>query len=79
MYAFLWTPNIINNIGLEKGKIFQKCILLFYTVVLQVADKALECRKFGNFRKNFIFENSIKRHTCTCETKNSQLVHELPT
>ena len=51
-------------IDLEMRKIFQKCILLFYNVVLKVADKALEYCKLGSFHKNFIFENSIKRHIC---------------
>ena len=49
-------------ICLEIRKIFQKCILLFYNVVLKVADKALEYCKLGNFRNNFIFQNSIKAY-----------------
>ena len=32
--------------------------------------------KSGNFRKNFIFANSVKRHTC--DIKNSRLRHDLP-
>ena len=32
--------------------------------------------KFGNFRENFIFVNSIKRHIC--DIKNSRLGHDLP-
>ena len=32
--------------------------------------------KFGNFRKNFIFANSVKRYICN---ENSVLVHDLPT
>ena len=32
--------------------------------------------KFGNFRENFIFANSVKRHICG--VKNSRLGHELP-
>ena len=32
--------------------------------------------KFGNFRENFIFANSIKRHIC--DFNNSQLGHKLP-
>ena len=31
--------------------------------------------KFGNFRENFIFANSVKRHIC--EIKNSRLGHDL--
>ena len=33
--------------------------------------------KFGNFRENFIFANSVKRHIC--DVKKSQLGHDLPT
>ena len=33
--------------------------------------------KFGNFRENFIFANSVKRHIC--QVKKSQLWHNLPT
>ena len=32
--------------------------------------------KFGNFRENFIFANSVKRHIC--DVKNSQLEYGLP-
>ena len=32
--------------------------------------------KFGNFRKNYIFANSVKRHIW--EVKNSRPVHDLP-
>ena len=32
--------------------------------------------KFGNFRVNFIFANSIKRHIC--DVQNSRLMHDLP-
>ena len=32
--------------------------------------------KFGNFRDNFIFVNSVKRHIC--DVKKSRLGHELP-
>ena len=31
--------------------------------------------KSGNFRDNFIFENSVKRHIC--DAKNLQLGHDL--
>ena len=31
--------------------------------------------KFGNFRENFIFANSVKRHIC--DAKNSRLGHDL--
>ena len=31
--------------------------------------------KFGNFRENFIFANSVKRHIC--DVKNSRLSHDL--
>ena len=34
-------------------------------------------RKFRNFRENFIFANSVKRHIC--QVKNSRLWHALPT
>ena len=30
--------------------------------------------KFGNFRENFIFANSVKRHICVVE--NSRLGHD---
>ena len=46
-------------------------------------DKIVTCRqwneycKFGNFRENFIFANSVKRHNC--DVKNSRLGHDLPT
>ena len=32
--------------------------------------------KFGNFRKNLIFANSIKRHIC--DVKTSRLGHDIP-
>ena len=32
--------------------------------------------KFGNFRENFIFANSVKRHICN--NKSSRLGHDLP-
>ena len=32
--------------------------------------------KFGNFRENYIFANSVKRHICDVQT--SQLRHDLP-
>ena len=32
--------------------------------------------KFGNFRKNYIFANNVKRHIC--DVLNSQLRHDLP-
>ena len=32
--------------------------------------------EFGNFRENFIFANSVKRHICDVE--NSRLGHDLP-
>ena len=32
--------------------------------------------KIGNFRENFIFMNSVKRHSWGI--KNSRLVHDLP-
>ena len=32
--------------------------------------------KSGTFRENFIFTNSVKRHTC--DVKNSRLGHDLP-
>ena len=31
--------------------------------------------KSGNFRENYIFANSVKRHTC--DAKNSRLGHDL--
>ena len=31
--------------------------------------------KFGNFRENFIFGNSIKRHIC--DVRNSRLGHDI--
>ena len=34
------------------------------------------CCKYGNFRENFIFANSFKRHIC--DVKNSRLGHDLP-
>ena len=37
--------------------------------------KRVNC-KSGNFRKNFIFANSVKRQSCGA--KNSRLVHDLP-
>ena len=32
--------------------------------------------KSGNFRENFIFANSVKRHIC--DIKNSQLGYDIP-
>ena len=32
--------------------------------------------KFGNFRENFIFANSVKRHIC--DAQNLRLRHDLP-
>ena len=37
--------------------------------------RGLSC-KFGNFRENFIFANSVKSHIC--DVKNSRLWHDLP-
>ena len=34
-----------------------------------------ECYKFGNFRENYIFPNSVKRYIC--DVKNLRLGHEL--
>ena len=39
--------------------------------------KGLKYCKFGNFRMNFIFTNSLKRHIC--HVKNSGLGHDSPT
>ena len=36
---------------------------------------SLEYCKFGNFLENFIFANSVKRHTC--DVKNVQFGHDL--
>ena len=36
----------------------------------------LEYCKFGNFRENFIFENSDKRHIC--DVKKLRLGYDLP-
>ena len=35
-----------------------------------------QCCKFGNFRDNFIFANSVKGHIC--DFQNSRLSHDLP-
>ena len=37
--------------------------------------RCISC-KFGNFRENFIFANSVERHTC--DVKNSRQGHDLP-
>ena len=38
--------------------------------------KRQEYCKFGNFRENFIFANSVKRHIC--DVKITRLWHDLP-
>ena len=43
--------------------------------VQEVSTKYIYCR-FGNFRENFIFVNSIKRHIG--DVKNSRLRHVIP-
>ena len=43
--------------------------------VQEVSTKYIYCR-FGNFRENFIFANSIKRHIS--DVKNSRLRQDLP-
>ena len=40
-----------------------------------VSSESAKYCKFGNFRENFIFENSVKRHIC--DVKNSRLSHDL--
>ena len=47
----------------------------------QIASKPLHktlriYHKFGNFRENFFFANSVKRNIC--DFKNSRLGHDLP-
>ena len=41
-----------------------------------ITSEGLEYCKFGNFRENFIFANSVKRHIC--ELKKPQVEHDLP-
>ena len=41
-----------------------------------LAARSCKYCKLGNFRKNFIFAKSLKRHTC--DVQNSQLSHDLP-
>ena len=43
--------------------------------MLSVVYFAIYC-KFGNFRENFIFANSVKRHIC--KLKRSEVGHDLP-
>ena len=45
-----------------------------YHMVGFVIRKSIYC-KFENFRDNFIFTNSIKRHIC--DVRNLQLVHDI--
>ena len=40
-----------------------------------VSSESAKYCKFGNFRENFIFANSVKRHIC--DVKNSRLSHDL--
>ena len=41
-----------------------------------LSEHSISYYKSGNFRENFIFANSVKRHSCAA--KNSRLVHYLP-
>ena len=48
---------------------------LNYSGKRKVGKRYIYC-KSGNFHQNFIFANSVKRHTCDVE--NSRLGHDLP-
>ena len=60
--------------AIRKNKILAK----IFDVDIPTRDKIQQhyC-KFGNFRENFIFTNSVKRHIYPVE--NSRLGHDLPT
>ena len=45
-----------------------------YDEIDRLVDRSDYC-KFGNFRENFIFANSVKRHIC--DVKLSRLGHDL--
>ena len=45
-----------------------------YEIMERIAHVSSYC-KFGNFRENFIFGNSVKRHIC--DVNNSRLRHDL--
>ena len=55
------------------GRSKEKCHLL---LKLEIANVLLVYCKFGNFRENFIFANSIISHIC--DVKKSRLLHDLP-
>ena len=61
-------------------KTFMKCHIMWYFIVCQSmhlrVSTPVYC-KLENFRDNFIFTNSIKRHIC--DVKNSLQDHDLPT
>ena len=40
---------------------------------MQIFNMPVTNCKFGNFREDFVFANSIKRHFC--DVRNSRLVH----
>ena len=47
----------------------------FFPVNLQIS-RCVHVLKSGNFRDNFIFENSVKKHIC--DVKNSRPGHDIP-
>ena len=56
--------------GSQSAKSYQK-----WPPLSQIRPRCLYC-KFGNFRENFIFANSVIRHIC--QYKNSRLVPDSP-
>ena len=51
-------------------------VLILYVPVNNFSVMSGQYYKFGNFRENFIFAKSVKRHIC--DFHNPQLGHDLP-
>ena len=55
--------NVRKMSPLDKNRLNADCYNVYYC-------------KFGNFPENFIFANSVNRHTCN--VKKSRTMHDLP-
>ena len=65
------------HINLNIGCTYSHANLYLLLDCLSIIPKKLCYCKSGNFRENFIFANSIKRHIC--DVKNLRLGNDLPT
>ena len=59
----------------DQSEVMPRLIWVFTATLLVFSYRSSYC-KFGNFRENFIFSNSVKRHIC--DEKNLRLRHDLP-